>query len=188
LTSRVTFLQGLFNWLASVALQFTIRQPEESEAAHHMNLHIASWLITMILVIVQFYNDHITFYRSCKYRLVLRCCTRSMVAIVLSKHSHQASCFVVSTDGWMLWTYVVVAFKRYVWRWPIRPMTLLTVPSMAVSICKYELTGPWFACLLLWYRLKAYTPTLCAVLGFNAFKAKPGITKQEEDEENGAGI
>jgi len=106
-----------------------------------MNLHIASWLITMILVIVQFYNDHITFYRSCKYRLVLRCCTRSMVAIVLSKHSHQASCFVVSTDGWMLWTYVVVAFKRYVWRWPIRPMTLLTVPSMAVSICKYEPNG-----------------------------------------------
>ena len=67
LTSRVTFLQGLFNWLAAVALQFTIRQPDESDAAHHMNIHIASWLITMILLIVQFYNDHITFYRSCKF-------------------------------------------------------------------------------------------------------------------------
>jgi len=66
LSARVTFLQGLFNWLGSVALQFTIRQPEESEAAHRMNLHISSWLWTMILIVLQFYNDHITFYSSCK--------------------------------------------------------------------------------------------------------------------------
>jgi hypothetical protein len=59
LTCRVTFLQGLFHWLAATALQFMIKQPDESRASHRMNIHIASWLVSMILMIIQFYNDHI---------------------------------------------------------------------------------------------------------------------------------
>jgi hypothetical protein len=77
----------------------------------------------MILVILQFYNDHITFYSS--YPI-------------------------------MLWRYLVVAFKRYVFCRPFRPMTLLTVPSMLVSIA----------------------------LGVDAFNAAPGKTDNDQKDKD----
>lgn len=62
LTSRVTFLQGLLHWLAAVALDVVIPKPEEGAAAKKMNQFICSSLIAIILMIISFYNGHMTFY------------------------------------------------------------------------------------------------------------------------------
>lgn len=64
LTSRITFLQGLFHWLAAVAIDAAIPKEGEGESAKNMNLFIASSLVTLILFMVSFYNDHLTFYNN----------------------------------------------------------------------------------------------------------------------------
>ena len=75
LTSRVTFLQGLLHWLAAVALEVIIPKQGEGAAAKKMNQFICSSLVAIILMIISFYNGHMTFYNNyaemlCRYTLV----------------------------------------------------------------------------------------------------------------------
>ena len=50
LTARITFLQGLFNWLIATALEVVIPKEAEGEAAKRMNQFIASSLLTIVLL------------------------------------------------------------------------------------------------------------------------------------------
>jgi hypothetical protein len=69
LTSRITFLQGLLNWLGAVALEHTIPRKGEGKAAEKMNRFVASSLLTLILLLVSFYNHHMTFYHNYSHML-----------------------------------------------------------------------------------------------------------------------
>lgn len=62
LTARITFLQGLFNWLIATSLEMAIPKPGEGEAARRMNAFISSSLVSIILLMLSFYNAHMTFY------------------------------------------------------------------------------------------------------------------------------
>ena len=62
LTARLSFLQGLLNWLAAVAVEHTIPREDEGQAAMKMNNFVASSLVTLILLLLGFYNRHLTFY------------------------------------------------------------------------------------------------------------------------------
>lgn len=62
LTARITFLQGLLNWLAAIALEHSIPRDADSAATARVNKFIASSLATLILFMLSFYNDHLTFY------------------------------------------------------------------------------------------------------------------------------
>jgi hypothetical protein len=64
LAGRVTFLQGLLNWLLAIALEVFIPKANEGVAARKMNLFISSSLISMIILMLKFYNDHMTFYQN----------------------------------------------------------------------------------------------------------------------------
>ena len=72
LTSRITFLQGLFNWMAAIALGHIVPQrgaDKESSKRNHqdaryMDQFIGGSLITSIIVMLAFYNNHMTFYRN----------------------------------------------------------------------------------------------------------------------------
>jgi hypothetical protein len=64
LAARVTFLQGLLNWLLAIALEMYIPKVNEGVAARKMNLFISSSLVSMIILMVKFYNDHMTFYNN----------------------------------------------------------------------------------------------------------------------------
>jgi hypothetical protein len=62
LTARLCFLQGLLNWLASVALEVLIPKPGEGASAKHMNRFMSSSLFTIIIGMVSFLNSHLYFY------------------------------------------------------------------------------------------------------------------------------
>jgi uncharacterized membrane protein len=62
LTSRITFLQGLLNWLAAIGMAHVIPNGE-SVATRKMNMFIASMLFTAIFVMLAFYNAHMDFHR-----------------------------------------------------------------------------------------------------------------------------
>jgi hypothetical protein len=62
LTARIAFLQGLFNWLASVALGILIPKKGEGVAARRMNTFTSSALFTILVVLLSFLNRHMTFY------------------------------------------------------------------------------------------------------------------------------
>jgi hypothetical protein len=62
LTIRIAFLQGLFHWLAAVAMEFVVPQEGENVSARRMNAFMASCLFSLILWILGFYNHHLAFY------------------------------------------------------------------------------------------------------------------------------
>ena len=62
LTSRICFLQGLFHWLASVALEQLIPKEGEGLAARRMNKFTFSALMTVMVFMLSFLNRHIKFY------------------------------------------------------------------------------------------------------------------------------
>lgn len=62
LTARITFLQGLFNWLASVALEILIPRRMEGHSTRRMNRFISSCLMTIIIAMLSFLNRHVVFY------------------------------------------------------------------------------------------------------------------------------
>ena len=49
LTARITFLQGLFNWLVATALEMMLPKDNEGGSAIRMNQFIASTLVTIVL-------------------------------------------------------------------------------------------------------------------------------------------
>ena len=72
LTSRVTFLQGLLNWLAAIGLGHLLPPPPSSKdgpiliskAKAAMNKFCACSIATVIVMMISFYNAHMTFYRN----------------------------------------------------------------------------------------------------------------------------
>lgn len=62
LTSRITFLQGLLNWLGSIALDFAVADESGSKSLKKFNKTVSVVIGTVILMIVSFYNAHINFY------------------------------------------------------------------------------------------------------------------------------
>lgn len=62
LTIRIAFLQGLFHWLAAVAIEIMIPQNGENVSTRRMNAFMASCLVSLILWILAFYNHHLSFY------------------------------------------------------------------------------------------------------------------------------
>jgi hypothetical protein len=63
LTARISFLQGLLNWLGAVALEHTIpRRKKQGRAGREMDQFIASSLGTLLVLLLAFYNAHLTFY------------------------------------------------------------------------------------------------------------------------------
>lgn len=97
LTSRITFLQGLLNWLGAIAIEFIMPNPGESAASRKMDKFGGFLLINIILIILSFYNGHMNYYPN-----------------YFS----------------MLSRWISVAWTRYVWRYPLRPMMILLGPSM----------------------------------------------------------
>jgi hypothetical protein len=66
LTASITFLQGLMHWLAAIALGHVLPSPGDApdtptEAA--LNKFIAWGMGTLILLMISFFNNHITFYK-----------------------------------------------------------------------------------------------------------------------------
>lgn len=62
LTARISFLQGLLNWLAGVALEHTIPRRNEGRAGREMDQFVASSLGALLVMLLAFYNTHLTFY------------------------------------------------------------------------------------------------------------------------------
>jgi len=103
LTAHITFLQGLFHWLASVAFEILIPRRMEGQSTRRMNRFISSALMTIIIAMLSFLNRHVVFYEN--YMEMLKRCS-------------------------VLW------FKRFVW--PIRPLTVLFVPSLMITFFCYR--------------------------------------------------
>jgi len=64
LTAHMCFLQGLFNWLGSVALELLIPKKGEGRDAKSMNRFISSSLLTIVLGMLSFLNSHLYFYNN----------------------------------------------------------------------------------------------------------------------------
>jgi hypothetical protein len=64
LTARISFLQGLLNWLAGVAIEYTIPRKNRGRAGREMDVFIASSLATLLVLLLAFYNSHLTYYDS----------------------------------------------------------------------------------------------------------------------------
>eukprot|EP00980_Cylindrotheca_fusiformis_P010166 scaffold2261_cov124-Cylindrotheca_fusiformis.AAC.14 len=62
LTTQVCFLQGLLNWLGAVAIELALPKPSETKTAKRVNTCLASWLSTLIIFMLAFFNHHNTFY------------------------------------------------------------------------------------------------------------------------------
>jgi hypothetical protein len=64
LTARISFLQGLLNWLLAIGMTHALPKGE-SVATRKMNLFIASVLFTMVAIMLSFANTHMMeFYRT----------------------------------------------------------------------------------------------------------------------------
>ena len=63
LTSRVTFIQGLFHWMMAVLLETIIPSESETKSAIFINQFFASIMGTLIVFMFGFYNSHMTFYK-----------------------------------------------------------------------------------------------------------------------------
>ncbi|KAG7338352.1 hypothetical protein IV203_028600 [Nitzschia inconspicua] len=77
LTARICFLQGLLNWLASVAIEYTIPHKNRGRAGREMDVFFACSLSTLLVLLLAFYNRHLTFYDN-YWEMLLRwmCLTR----------------------------------------------------------------------------------------------------------------
>ena len=62
LTTQICFLQGLFHWLAAVAIELQLPKRGETTSAKRMNRCLTAWLLTLILWMLAFYNHHLSFY------------------------------------------------------------------------------------------------------------------------------
>ena len=64
LTARITFLQGLLNWLAAIGLGHLFPKPDDALSTIALNKFIACTMGTVIIMMVSFYNAHLRFYRN----------------------------------------------------------------------------------------------------------------------------
>jgi len=73
LTARITFLQGLFHWLLATAMEVLLPKKGEGETAERMNRFIGYSLVTIILLMLSFYNAHMTFYHNYFHMISVYC-------------------------------------------------------------------------------------------------------------------
>ena len=64
LTARIAFLQGLVNWLAAVGVNAWLSDEENRMASQKMNRFMATALFLTIVVMMCFYNNHLTFFHN----------------------------------------------------------------------------------------------------------------------------
>ena len=107
LTASITFLQGLMHWLAAIGLGHVLPSPGDApdtptEAA--LNKFIAWGMGTLILLMISFFNNHITFYNH--YGSML------MRWFFVTLHGHV---FGIGT-------------------WPPRPMSLVLMSTFGASL------------------------------------------------------
>lgn len=107
LTASITFLQGLMHWLAAIALGHVLPSPGDApdtptEAA--LNKFIAWGMGTLILLMISFFNNHISFYNH--YGCML------MRWFYVTLHGHV---FGIGT-------------------WPPRPMSLVLMTTLGASL------------------------------------------------------
>jgi hypothetical protein len=70
LSARVTFLQGILNWITAIGLSHII--PSSGDKwPKKMNRFIASLLLSTPFLMLSFYNTHMTFYKS-YWQMLLR--------------------------------------------------------------------------------------------------------------------
>mmetsp|Transcript_1214 Transcript_1214/g.3077 ORF Transcript_1214/g.3077 Transcript_1214/m.3077 type:complete len:102 (+) Transcript_1214:145-450(+) len=50
------------HWLGAAVCELLLPLKEETTSARRMNKCLASWLITLVISIVSFYNRHVNFY------------------------------------------------------------------------------------------------------------------------------
>ena len=62
LTARISFLQGLLNWISAIALEIVIPRNGETHDTRIMNKFIGSALFSIVALMLAFYNKHMTFY------------------------------------------------------------------------------------------------------------------------------
>lgn len=62
LLARISFLQGLLNWIAGLAIELAIPKPSESRVTRKLSQAAAAGLSTMLLLMLSFYNDHDVFH------------------------------------------------------------------------------------------------------------------------------
>lgn len=76
LTAQITFLQGLLNWLAAIGLGHILPSTEVtaiSPPEDALNRFIACSLGTLILLMISFFNSHLTFYNNYPSMLLRWC-------------------------------------------------------------------------------------------------------------------
>ena len=61
LTARITFLQGLLNWLGAIALGHILPSGESTDS-RVMNQFIGCSLMLLMVIMLAFYNNHMNFY------------------------------------------------------------------------------------------------------------------------------
>lgn len=62
LTARITFLQGLLNWLGAISLSYAIPRHDQGPTTRKMNQFISVSLASLCLLMLSFINSHINFY------------------------------------------------------------------------------------------------------------------------------
>jgi hypothetical protein len=71
LSARVTFLQGILNWITAIGLSHLIPTKDSGDKwPKKMNRFIASLLLSTAILMLSFYNSHMTFYKSYGQMLV----------------------------------------------------------------------------------------------------------------------
>jgi hypothetical protein len=83
LMGSVAFLQGLFHWLAAIALGHGIALDGETSGTRRLNIFIASSIVTCLILLLSFFNSHMTFYNN-YFHMVQR-----LLSVMLSRFFHQ---------------------------------------------------------------------------------------------------
>jgi hypothetical protein len=73
LTSRLSFLQGLLNWVGGLALEYSNPRKGQGRASVNMDRFITFSLATLAFFLLSFYNAHMTFYDN-YFQMVSRWC------------------------------------------------------------------------------------------------------------------
>jgi hypothetical protein len=64
LICRITFLQGLFNWVAGIALGHATPSDSETEGTRRLNTFVAWSIVSCMILMLSFFNTHMTFYNN----------------------------------------------------------------------------------------------------------------------------
>jgi hypothetical protein len=116
LTARLTFLQGLMNWLAAIGIGHLVphynsdtevddtgdgRSRHPTLVGRAMNKFIGCAMFSCISVMVAFYNTHMEYYQNIGHM-------------------------------WLRWGQLL--FQKYVFKFPILPMLFVYVPCIAATV------------------------------------------------------